>query len=205
MERTTILLVEDNPADLLLIKEHLAEEERGLYDYSEAQSLKTAFEQLSHHEFDAILLDLNLPDSAGLETVRKITTRFPETAVIVLTGLQDDELALQAVRYGAQDFIEKGRLTPSTLSKSIRYSIERKKTHQEKEDLLNDLSQAIDYIERLETLLPFCLSCKKILAEDNYWYYLEDLEQNVSSRKPNSPLCPQCRTSLPSSQVERTA
>lgn len=198
MDHIAILVVEDNQEDILLIKEYLAEEQRCCFECFEAQSLKTALELLPHYDFDAVLLDLNLPDSAGLDTVRKITTQLPDTAVIVLTGLQDDELALQSVRYGAQDFIEKSQLIPSTLGKSILYAIERKKVHQEKEDLLEDLNQALLHIEMLESLLPLCISCKKILGADNNWYTLKDYSKRIATEHSDDLICPECRSSLSS-------
>lgn len=196
MDNITVLLVEDNPEDILLIKEYLAEERNYCFECFEVPSLKGALDLLPHYDFDAVLLDLNLPDSAGLDTVRKITTQLPDTAIIVLTGLQDDEIALQAVRYGAQDFIEKSQLVKSTLNKSIRYAIERKKVHQEKEDLLVDLNQALHHIEMLESLLPLCISCKKILGTDNNWYFLQDFSNGIATEYSRDRICPECRTSL---------
>lgn len=196
MAHIAILLVEDNPADIQLIKESLQEEQKYHFECFEVQSLKAALGVLPHYDFDAVLLDLNLPDSAGLDTVRKITNQLPDTAVIVLTGLEDDELALQAVRYGAQDFIEKSQLVKSTLGKSIRYAIERKKVHLEKEDLLVDLNQALHHIELLESLLPLCISCKKILGSDNIWYTLHDFRKRVATERPLELICPECQASL---------
>lgn len=196
MDQIAILLVEDNPADIQLIKEYLKEERRFDFDCYEVQSLKAALDLLPHYDFDAVLLDLNLPDSADLDTVRKVTNQLPDTAVIVLTGLEDEELAIQAVRYGAQDFIEKSQLVKSTLSKSIRYAIERKKVHLEKEDLLVDLNQALRQIELLESLLPLCISCKKILGSDNTWYTLKDFSKQIAAERPPELICPECQTSL---------
>lgn len=196
MDHITILLVEDNLNDIQLIKEYLAEEKRVQFDCIEVQSLKAALEVLPHYDFDAVLLDLNLPDSASLDTVRTITAKLPETAVVVLTGLEDDDLALQAVRYGAQDFIVKSQLFQTILGKSIRYAIERKKVHQEKADLLDDLNQALEHIELLEGMLPLCISCRKILASDNNWYCLKDFSRQIAAENPRDLLCPDCKTTL---------
>ena len=196
MNHIAILLVEDNSEDIQLIKEYLREERRYHFDCFEVQTLKAALDLLPHYAFDAVLLDLNLPDSSGLDTVRKITTQLPDTAVVVLTGLEDEELGLQAVRYGAQDFIVKSELGRSTLGKSIRYAIERKKVHQEKEDLLEDLNQALNHIEMLEKLLPLCISCKKILGEDNNWFNLQDFSKRIAAERPPELICPECQLSL---------
>lgn len=196
MDHIALLLVEDTPEDILLIKECLAEDRNYRFECFEVRSLKSALDLLPHYDFDAVLLDLNLPDSAGLDTVRKITTQLPDTAVIILTDLQDDEIALQAVRYGAQDFIEKSQFVTSTLSKSIRCAIERKKVHQEKEDLLVDLNQALHHIELLESHLPLCICCRKILGSDNNWYSLHSFSNGIATKHSSDLICPECRTSL---------
>jgi CheY-like chemotaxis protein len=196
MGKINILIVEDNPADILLIKEYLSENRHIPYDLAEAETLESALSLLSHYNFDAVLLDLRLPDSAGLDTVRKIITPYPDTAVIVLSGLQDEELALKAVRFGAQDFLEKQHLSPASLSKSLLYSIERKKAMQEKEDLLYDLTLALKKIESLEGILPICLSCKKILNENNQWERIEDYIRIHSDAKTINLICPECKTNF---------
>lgn len=196
MFQITVLLVEDNAADRLLIKEYLAEEQWKALDIQEAESLQGALELLPHFDFDVILLDLQLPDSAGVETVRRIIGEVPETAVIVLTGLENEDTALQSVRYGAQDYLEKSHLSPATLSKSIRYSLERKKSLQDKEDLLHDLNHALKRIAQLESLLPLCIGCKKILGEDGHWHIFEEYLREGAPGKTEERLCPDCKTTL---------
>ncbi len=196
MFQISVLLVEDNAADRLLIKEYLAEEQWKALDIQEAESLQGALELLPHFDFDVILLDLQLPDSAGVETVRRIIGEVPETAVIVLTGLQNEDTALQSVRYGAQDYLEKNHLSPATLSKSIRYSLERKKSLQDKEDLLHDLNHALKRIAQLESLLPLCIGCKKILGEDGHWHIFEEYLREGAPGKTEEHLCPDCKTTL---------
>jgi len=196
MPQLNVLIVEDNPADRLLIKEYIAEKQRKSCNIQEAECLQAALDLLPHYDFDVILLDLQLPDSSGVDTVRKIIGEVPETAVIVLTGLQDEDTALQSVRYGAQEYLEKRHLSPTTLNKSIRYSIERKKGLQDKEDLLHDLNYALKRIAQLERFLPLCISCKKILGEDGRWHTIEDYCYEGSIGKTGEHLCPDCKTAL---------
>ena len=191
MDNISILIVEDNPADSLLIKEYLAEGRRFSAEIREAETLESALGLLVHYDFDVVLLDLSLPDSSGLDTVRRLITKFPELAVIVLTGLQDEEVALQSVRYGAQDYLEKQQLSANTLSKSIRYSIERKLALQEKEELLNDLTLSLERIQSLEGMLPICVSCKKIHTADQQWLPIDEYVANRSHL-----VCPDCRNVL---------
>jgi response regulator RpfG family c-di-GMP phosphodiesterase len=80
---------------------------------------------LSHNEIDAILLDINLPDSTGIDTITKVKQNFPSYTVVALTGLDDDEFSSRVVQAGAQDYLFKGEVTPSLLCHSIRYAIER--------------------------------------------------------------------------------
>jgi DNA-binding NarL/FixJ family response regulator len=193
MDEITVLLIEDSPTDIELIKWSLQEENKFTFSFHEADSVEAALKLIPHYQFDAVLLDLNLPDSEGLETLRTIILHLPDTAVIVLTGLKDDTLAIQAVRYGAQDFFEKSELSAPYLSKSIRYSIERKKVIQEKKDLFDDLNQALHKIELLESHLPICLGCKKILAGDHQWYALEELPPLSFFKEQKNLICPECR------------
>jgi len=196
MDQLSVLIVEDNPGDVLLIKEYLSEKEDVDYVITEADTLESANYLISRNDFDVILLDLTLPDSMGLETVRKVITTAPDTAVIVLTGLQDENIALQAVRYGAQDYLEKQLLAPAMLYKSIIYAIERKLVLQEKEDLLNDLIRALEKIETLEGILPICVSCKKIMDENREWHRIEDYIRHRSGAEVVQLVCPICMHEL---------
>lgn len=196
MDQISVLIVEDNPGDILLIKEYLSEKQDADYVITEADTLESAIGLISDSDYDVILLDLSLPDSMGLDTVRKVITTSPDTAVIVLTGLQDENIALQAVRYGAQDYLEKQFLTPAMLYKSVIYAIERKRVMQEKEDLFNDLIRALEKIEKLEGILPVCCSCKKIMDENHEWHHIEDYIRRRSGAEVVQLVCPACMREL---------
>jgi len=169
MQKINILVVEDIPADILLIKEYLNESSKQVFDVFEAETLRSALKLINHYDFDAVLLDLNLPDSTGLDTMRKIVNIVPETPVVVLSGVNDEDIAIQAVRYGAQDYLDKQYLSPGNLLKALNYSIERQKVSESLKDLLGDLDLAFRRVELLENLLPLCLCCKKIQGEDEKW------------------------------------
>jgi hypothetical protein len=106
------------------------------------------------------------------------------------------EVAQQAVRYGAEDYLTKNILLPVILYKSISYAIGRKKVMQEKFDILSDLVLALEKIEYLEGLLPICVGCKKILLEDNHWLNLEEYVNDSTGKKVVRPLCPDCRKDI---------
>ena len=187
-----IVVVEDNPADLRFIKESLMKDHT--FDCLEAESLESALGLVDHYDFDAVLIDLELPDAYGLETIRKMMTKLPHTAIIALSGLKNEEIAEKSVRYGAQDCLDKQHLSPLTLRKSIRYSIERKKGLQDKEDLLQDLDDALQRIDILENLLPLCLECNKIFGSDNKWHSMDACANRFSVGQTRELLCPDCRT-----------
>jgi signal transduction histidine kinase len=123
-----LLLVEDNPGDARLVREHLADiAGRPRFNLGDAPTLAQALEMARREAFDIVLLDLSLPDSAGLETLARWQAYAPELPVIVLTGLDDEAQAVAAVREGAQDYLVKGRIDGDVLSQAIRYAIERKR------------------------------------------------------------------------------
>ncbi len=126
-EHLSLLLVEDNPGDARLIREMLIDEwGRQAFDLVTATTAGQAMDLLRDSAPDLLLLDLTLPDSTGLETIRRVQVAFPLIPIIVLTGNQDRELALSAVKEGAQDFLVKNDLSSSLLVRSIRYALERK-------------------------------------------------------------------------------
>ncbi len=122
-----ILLVEDNDVDARLTQDILAEWHLEEFNITHVTRLSEAFRYLARARFDAVLLDLSLPDGSGLSTVRQIHAANPTIALIVLSGLNDQTLALQAVQNGAQDYLVKGEGPSELLARSIHYAIERKR------------------------------------------------------------------------------
>ncbi|MHB8763194.1 MAG: response regulator [Deferrisomatales bacterium] len=120
-----LLLVEDNPGDARLIRELLAEAGAARFEVTWAKSLGEGLEQLALEAFAVVLLDLTLPDSRGLDTFRQLHALAAGVPVVVLTGLDDRRLALEAVRCGAQDYLVKGEVGPELLARAARYAVER--------------------------------------------------------------------------------
>lgn len=125
-----ILLIEDNPGDVRLLQELLQEATSVQFQLESVDRLSQGLHRLSQQSFDVILLDLTLPDSQTLETFVKLHGYAPEMPIVVITGLNDETLALQAVQQGAQDYLVKGQVSSDLLTRSIRYAIERKRTEQ---------------------------------------------------------------------------
>ena len=130
-----ILLVEDNPGDRRLIREMLAGASNITFDLQYADRLEAATEYLDHNGVEVILLDLGLPDSQGLATLKKIHAQVSRTPIVVLTGLNDETVGLQAVNEGAQDYLIKGQVDTDLLKRTIRYAIERKQTEERERQL----------------------------------------------------------------------
>jgi CheY-like chemotaxis protein len=125
-----VLLVEDNPGDARLLREMFNEQGSSNTDVTIVQSLCEAEEYLAKHATDIILLDLGLPDAHGLEAVRRAHAAAPRVPLVVLTGLDDETLAAQALHEGAQDYLVKSQIdtygSTRGLLRALRYSIERK-------------------------------------------------------------------------------
>lgn len=128
-ERIRVLLVEDNPGDARLIREMLAGPAYfgTSYQLSSVETLASAHQICSDQEFEAILLDLNLPDSTGLQALESLDEVLPQVPIIVLTGLNDVELTVQSVQHGAQDYITKEECTSQLLTRVLYYAMERKR------------------------------------------------------------------------------
>ncbi len=120
-----ILLVEDNFVDADLLQENLEEADNVQWELVHVETLREGLQKLTKEEFSIVLLDLSLPDEQGLATVRRTHAAVPETPIVVLTGLNDEEAALEAVREGAQDYLIKGEFHGSLLMRALRYAIER--------------------------------------------------------------------------------
>jgi GAF domain-containing protein/CheY-like chemotaxis protein len=125
-ESIRILLIEDNTGDARLLQEMLTEAEGFSFDLEHAERLTTGLGRLEDDEFDIVLLDLSLPDSHGLDTFAKVLAQAPEVPVVVLSGLDDSSVAVNAVRAGAQDYLVKGTVDSHLLTRAIHYAIERK-------------------------------------------------------------------------------
>lgn len=119
----TILLVEDNPAYIRLVRELLRDAGLERFDLEWVDLLEKGIDRLEAGGVDLILLDLLLPDNMGTNTLEVVLENAPKTPVIVLTGIDDDELAREALDLGAVDYLCKGRLDADRLARSIRYAL----------------------------------------------------------------------------------
>ncbi|MFB2892089.1 response regulator [Aerosakkonemataceae cyanobacterium BLCC-F50] len=144
------LLVEDNPADMVLLMELLQDSDEQAWQISHCKRLNVALEQLQQNTFDVVLLDLSLPDSQGLDTLVQLHRAVPHIPIVVLTGLQDKNLARQAVAQGAQDYLVKGQISSELLVKTIEYAIERSQILRKLQDQTQELVTTNEILQQRE-------------------------------------------------------
>jgi PAS domain S-box-containing protein len=123
----SVLLIEDSPTDALLVQEVCADVSSATFVVTQVERLSAGLTHLRRGHFAVVLADLGLPDSQGLATLHTLCTQVPEAPVVVLTGLEDEMLAVQAVQTGVQDYLLKGEITGPMLGRTLRYAIERKR------------------------------------------------------------------------------
>lgn len=137
-----VLMVEDQPDHQALIQRHLRQVRQQRITVQAVDRLAAAVDLLGSEPFDAVLLDLHLPDSLGLETVTRLRDVEPRAALIVLSALDDEEVAMDAVRLGAEDYLIKSELSSELLSRAIRYAVERRRQRQALEAYAAELERS---------------------------------------------------------------
>ena len=125
-DQKPILLIEDNPGDARLLQLMLSEAGGQGFLIEWVSRLETGLEKLRTRRFSAVLLDLSLPDSEGVETIQKVSELVSDIPIVILTGFEDEILAIKALRSGAEDYLIKGQTDGNMLVRSLKYAIERK-------------------------------------------------------------------------------
>jgi len=158
-----VLLIEDSPGDARLLREALREVTPPPVELIHAERFDTGLEYLGRENFAAVLLDLSLPDTRGIDTVVRMQREVGAMPIVVLTGLDDDSMALEAVRAGAQDYLIKGEIDGKLLVRSLSYAIERKRLqgetqrHLERITALKDINAALTSTLELPTVVNILL------------------------------------------------
>jgi signal transduction histidine kinase len=150
-ERLRVLVVEDNPTDALIVRGSLRNDVTRTFEVVHVPTLAEALKHLEGRAVDVVLLDLGLPDSEGLGTLRTTRGRFPDIPLIVFTGQQDDDLGLVALKDGAQDYINKNEITGPLLGRMLRYAIERNRAELEREEARRQLEELNRTLEQKVT------------------------------------------------------
>jgi signal transduction histidine kinase len=144
----SVLLVEDSASDAELLVETLRETAGDLFHVTVLERLDEALRRLKTNSFDVLLLDLSLPDSTGVETFRMARASAPHLPIILLTGMDDENVGVEAMRQGIQDYLVKGQADGRQIARAIRYAIERKRS----EEALRLMEDRLRQIQKLESL-----------------------------------------------------
>ena len=179
-----VLLIEDDPDDELLVRRSLTKAKEGSFAMVWADSLSTGLDCLDNGGIDVVLLDLSLPDSSGTETFRQIHAQAPDVPIVVLTGLEDEILGAELVRQGGQDYLVKGQVSSTLLTRCISYAIERKQAAEvirrlaEENVGLAEIGRIISSSLQIDEVFErFAEQVRKLIAHDRIAIKLVDLEE----------------------------
>ena len=142
IETIRVLIIEDNPGDARLIEEMLKGAKRARFHFINHTTLSSGLEELLSNNIDVVLLDLNLPDCTGRDTITIIHEKAKTMPIITLTGIVDEELAIESLKLGMQDYLVKGKIDSELLERSILYAISRQQAMQELDASKKEIQEA---------------------------------------------------------------
>jgi signal transduction histidine kinase/DNA-binding response OmpR family regulator len=179
-----ILLIEDDPDDELIVRASLTRARWATFVVEWAERLSTGLDRLGRGGIDVVLLDLSLPDSSGTETFHQVHAQAPDVPIVVLTGLEDEVLGAKLIREGGQDYLVKGQINSTLLTRSINYAIERQRAEEvikrlaEETAVLAEIGRIISSsLEIAQVYERFSEQVLKLIPCDRIAVNLVDLEQ----------------------------
>ena len=188
-----VLLVEDNPGDARLVEIMLSRARPEGFEVTHVGRLREAIEHLGESKFDVVLLDLSLPDSDSIETVYQTRTADPQMPVVVLSGQDNEDVALRALQSGAEDYLVKGRGDGELIARSIRYAIERKRG----EEALRESE------ERFRSLVQHASDIITVLGADGTILYDSPSVERIMGYKPQERIGTNAFAHIHPEDVER--
>ncbi len=188
-QKITVLIIEDSLDDFFLLKRVLESSAEVEVEIFHEERLENAMSMARNSEIDVAIIDLTLPDSFGLDTYVSFHEKFPLVPTIIMTGLKDHDMAFEAVRKGAQDYLFKGEPSSTAIVRTIRFAIERQR-------LMTELKMALDHIKQLQGMLPICSACKNIRDDRGYWNRIESYISKHSEVEFTHSICPDCAKKL---------
>ena len=183
------MIIEDNLDDFYLLNQMLESSEEIQAEVWHECRLEQAILTAQATKIDAVVIDLCLPDSIGLDTFIYFHENFPLIPAIVITGSKDKCMALEAVQKGAQDYLIKGEFSISAIARTLRYAIERHR-------MMVELKYELDKVKFIKELLPICSGCKKIRDAKGDWSGFEEFILKNTPIKLTHTMCPECVKNL---------
>jgi len=181
-----ILLIEDNPDDAELLERKLAKPDNAKFAVTSATTLKEGLRLLAQEGTDLVLTDLGLPDSHGLDTITRVLYQSKYTPVVVLSGLDDEELAIRAVHLGAQDYVVKGQVEGRQLERAILYAVQRSRLQKELERYTQELSKSRD---NLRKILEKNADAIIVVSQGRHIRFITPAAESLLRRRKKELLC----------------
>ncbi|MDD1677536.1 MAG: hybrid sensor histidine kinase/response regulator [Methanomicrobiales archaeon] len=181
-EMVRVLLIEDDPVFVRYVQEMFQELPQNHFSLQHADRLSKGLDQIKGKTFDVVLLDLMLPDSERLETVRRVVRHAPQVPIVILTTLRDEQTGVTAVQIGAQDFLVKAEVNSELLSRAIRYAMERKQIEEAVKqanrnlNLMNSITRH-DILNQLTIILGYLPLAREMATDGKQKDYLEKIEK----------------------------
>jgi serine phosphatase RsbU (regulator of sigma subunit) len=175
-----VLLIEDNPIDARLIQIMLAESGAGMFDLEKADRLAVGLSRLSQGDIGLVLVDLSLPDSHGFQTFKRVYAAAPSVPIIVMSGLDDQTIAVNAVHEGAQDYLVKGQVSGPLLVRAMRYAQERKRTSDQLARYAEELRRKN---EQMEADFNMAREIQQVFLPQQYPVFPRGVSQEQSALK----------------------
>lgn len=190
-----ILVIDDDEVDRMRTVRLLGQIPGRKFILTEAVNVAAGIAAVKTNAFDCILLDFRLPDGDAIDVLKGIEAAKGECPPVILqTVMDDEEIALETVALGAQDYLVKGRFDSALLMRTIRYAIQRDMLAKERNRFAAELVAAQRKISALEGLLPICSFCKKIRNAENgdKWEQMENYISQHSNAHFSHGVCPEC-------------
>ncbi|MGR3316965.1 MAG: response regulator [Candidatus Anammoxibacter sp.] len=193
-EQLTILVIDDSPEDIEAINRYLSKPGENRYKVFEAETGEDGLETLKNCNPDCVLIDYRLPDTDGVSFIKEMAQdlKTKDIPVILLTGQGNETVAAASLKSGATDYLVKGNVNSDNLTRSIRYSIEKRAAAVAQDKLVKELQKALAEVKTLSGFIPICASCKNIRDDKGYWNKVEQYINKHSEAEFTHSMCPDC-------------
>lgn len=197
--KMTIFIIDDDPGDITLLRRKLEEIETWEVELLTFSDTEAAQRELRHREPDVVFLDYMLGAQTGLDILRKLQESHSCCPIIMLTGKGNEEVAVEAMRLGAADYLVKDSVLTGNLERAILNAVQKHKLQQQIEkqrqelvQKVHDLEEALAHVKQLQGLLPICMYCKKIRTDRDTWQQIEEYIVEHSDAMFSHSICQEC-------------